>query len=91
MQDEDAQPSSMEWHKAEDWRRERWAQKYNHRWSAMLDAWVELLTHTQGVDRSAYGLKDGEGIDALFKLSPRTARSRPAHVHDYFHARQVPR
>jgi hypothetical protein len=90
-QNEDAQRSSVEWHKAEDWRREQWAQKYNHRWSAMVDAWVELLTHTQGVERRAYDLKDGEGIDALFELGPRTARSRPAHDHDYFHAGQGPR
>lgn len=87
-QDEDAQRSSEEWRKAEDWRRERWAQKYNHRWSAMLDAWVALLTHAKGVERSAYGLVDGEGIDAHFELGPRTARSRPGHDHDYFHAQQ---
>lgn len=85
--EEDAR-SSVEWRKAEDWRRERWAQKYNPRWSAMLDAWVDLLTHARGVERRAYELNDGEGIDARFELGPRTARSRPAVDHDYFHARQ---
>ena len=33
-------------------------------------------------------LQDADGIDARFELGPRTARSRPAHDHDYFHARQ---
>lgn len=79
---------STEWRKAEDWRRERWVQKYNHRWSAMLDAWVELLAHARGVWRSACDLQDADGVDARFELGPRTARSRPAHDHDYFHARQ---
>lgn len=83
-----AERSNAEWRKAEDWRRERWVQKYNHRWSAMLDAWVELLTRARGVWRSTGGLNDGDGIDARFELGPRTARSRPAHDHDYFHARQ---
>lgn len=85
---DDAERSSIEWRKAEDWRRERWVQKYNHRWSAILDAWVELLAHSRGVWRSACDLQDADGIDARFELGPRTARSRPAHDHDYFHARQ---
>lgn len=85
---DDAERSSIEWRKAEDWRRERWVQKYNHRWSAILDAWVELIAHSRGVWRSACDLQDADGIDARFELGPRTARSRPAHDHDYFHARQ---
>ena len=86
--DADPPQSNAEWRKAEDWRRERWVQKYNHRWSAILDAWVELLTHAQGPRRSAYGLAAETGIDAVFELGAKTARSRPAHDHDFFH---VPR
>jgi hypothetical protein len=83
--EDDKVQASVEWRKAEDWRRERWVQKYNNRWSAILDAWVELLTHVNGSRRSAYGLADDAGVDAVFEFGTRTARSRPAHDHDYFH------
>ncbi|WP_341686528.1 SIR2 family protein, partial [Limnohabitans sp.] len=82
------QQATAEWRKAEDWRRERWVQKYNHRWSAILDAWVELLTHAQGPRRSAYGLAQEAGADAIFELGAKTARSRPAHDHDFFHVQR---
>lgn len=86
--DSDTSQATAEWRKAEDWRRERWVQKYNHRWSAILDAWVELLTHAQGPRRSAYGLAQGTGVDAMFELGAKTARSRPAHDHDFFHVQR---
>jgi hypothetical protein len=86
--DADPAQSTAEWRTAEDWRRERWVQKYNHRWSAILDAWVELLAHTQGSRRCAYGLAQEAGVDAVFELGAKTARSRPAHDHDFFHARR---
>jgi hypothetical protein len=76
--------TNAEWRKSEEWRRERWVQKYNNRWSTILDAWVELLTRAKGSRRSAYALPANEGIDAVFELGPKTARSRPAHDHDYF-------
>jgi len=88
----DPAQASAEWRKAEDWRRERWVQRYNHRWSAILDAWVELLSHAQGPRRSAYGLAQEAGaiagVDAAFELGPKTARSRPAHDHDFFHVQR---
>lgn len=70
---------------AEDWRRERWAQKYNSKWSRIIDAWAALLS-TCGEDGtiSAYGLSQGEGIDARFQLGQKTAWSRPSHHHAYF-------
>lgn len=80
--------ANAEWRKAEDWRRECWVQKYNYRWSAILDAWVELLTHARGSRRSAYGLTAETGIDAVFELGAKTARSRPAHDHDFFHVQR---
>lgn len=88
---DDAEGWTTERRRAEDWRRKRWVQKYNDRWSAMLDAWVELLAHARGVWRSAFDLQDADGLDARFELGPRTARSRPAHDHDYFQARRVQR
>ncbi|MGE9760100.1 SIR2 family protein [Pseudomonas sp. PDM20] len=83
--DADPTQSTLEHRKAEDWRRERWVQKYNPRWSAIFDAWVELLAHINGARRTAYRLPEGRGITAEFELGPRTARSRPSHDHNSYH------
>jgi len=73
------------WRVAEEWRRERWVQKYNGKWSDIVDAWVELFTRSRGACHASYQLKPDEGIDATFQFGPHSARSRPAHDHDYFH------
>ena len=44
--------------------------------------------HAKGARRAAYGLSVREGVDAVFELTPKTARSRPAHDHDYFQIQQ---
>ena len=67
-----------------DWRRERWAQRYNKSWAGIIDAWAELLTTSEGGKRQAFGLEEGVGIDAVFELSPVTGWSRPGHYHVYF-------
>ncbi|TXN21734.1 SIR2 family protein [Methylobacterium sp. WL9] len=69
---------------AGDWRRERWAQRYNRNWAAIINAWAQLLTTTGGGARRAFGLEDGSGIDAVFEISPVTGWSRPGHHHAYF-------
>jgi hypothetical protein len=70
---------------ADDWRRERWAQKYNSKWSRIIDAWAALLSQSDGTGPlSAYGLGPSEGIDARFELGQKTAWSRPSHHHAYF-------
>ncbi|WP_406721599.1 SIR2 family protein [Thioclava litoralis] len=69
---------------AGDWRRERWARRYNKNWASIIGAWAQLLTETGGTLRSAFGLEDGAGIDAVFKVSPVTGFSRPSHHHKYF-------
>ncbi|WP_437193261.1 SIR2 family protein [Planctomicrobium sp. SH527] len=74
---------------AGDWRRERWAQRYNGHWASIIAAWAELLTvgnstGTYGRAKRAFGLRDGEGVDAAFELSPVTGWSRPGHHHVYF-------
>lgn len=69
---------------AGDWRRERWAPRYNRNWSSIIGAWAQLLTETGGTTRSAFGLQAGTGIDAVFKVSPITGFSRPSHHHAYF-------
>lgn len=67
-----------------DWRRERWARRYNGAWSDIISAWAGLLAPVRTTDVSAFGLVDGAGIDAVFTLSSVTAYARPAHDHEYF-------
>lgn len=69
---------------AGDWRRERWAQRYNRNWANIIAAWAQLLTDTGGKTKRAFGLQDGAGMDALFEVSPVTGWSRPGHHHAYF-------
>lgn len=73
---------------AGDWRRERWAQKYNSHWAAIIEAWAKLLTTTRDGSVRAFALEDGTGIDAVFTISPFTGWSRPAHHHEYFDRRK---
>jgi SIR2-like domain len=69
---------------AGDWRRERWAQRYNKNWAGIINAWAQLLTTTGDGTRRAFGLEDGSGIDAVFEVSAVTGWSRPGHHHIYF-------
>jgi len=69
---------------AGDWRRERWAQKYNKHWADIINAWANLLTPTRDGKLRAFGLDDGAGIDAIFSVSRITGWSRPGHHHTYF-------
>jgi hypothetical protein len=69
---------------AGDWRRERWATRYNRAWTQIIDAWAELLS-TSGENRiRATGTPPESGIDAYFGLIGVTAWSRPSHHHPYF-------
>lgn len=69
---------------AGDWRRERWAQRYNRNWAGIIDAWAQLLTGTGGRTSDTFGLDDSSGIDAAFEISPITGWSRPGHHTNYF-------
>ena len=69
---------------AGDWRRERWARKYNPEWSQIIDAWAALLTSSKTGGMLAFNLQQSDGIDALFKVSRITGWSRPSHHHSYF-------
>lgn len=73
---------------AGDWRRERWAQKYNKNWANIIDAWAHLLTSTENGEVRAFGLDAGTGIDAVFEISQVTGWSRPGHHHAYFDRRK---
>ena len=69
---------------AGDWRRERWAQKYNKHWAEIINAWANLLTATPDGKVRAFDLGEGVGIDAVFSVSRITGWSRPGHHHTYF-------
>jgi len=69
---------------AGDWRRERWAQKYNKQWAEIISAWARLLTNAPGGELKAFGLDEGAGVDAVFEISPITGWSRASHHHRYF-------
>ncbi|WP_282344672.1 MULTISPECIES: SIR2 family protein [Pseudomonas] len=69
---------------AGDWRRERWAPKYNKQWAAIIDAWAMLLATTRDGKVCAFGLNEAVGIDAVFNISRVTGWSRPGHHHPYF-------
>jgi hypothetical protein len=67
-----------------DWRRERWATRYNKVWARILSAWATMLAGEEDGVIRAIGVPDGIGEDAVFQLSPITAWSRPGHEHAYF-------
>ncbi|MEH6999326.1 MAG: SIR2 family protein [Limnobacter sp.] len=69
---------------AGDWRRERWAKKFNKHWAGIVNAWAMLLTSAPDNKVRAFGIEDGEGVDAAFSISPVTGWSRPSHHHNYF-------
>lgn len=69
---------------AGDWRRERWARKYNKQWAYIIDAWARLLTDAPGGELNALGIDEGAGVDAVFGISRITGWSRPSHHHRYF-------
>lgn len=70
--------------RAIDWRRERWATRYNRTWAQIIAAWAKMLAGAGDSPLLALGLKNDEGLDAEFRLSPITAWSRPGHEHGYF-------
>jgi len=93
VQDEDVSTdmASAVFHKgdtAADWRRERWAQRYNSAWTKIIEAWSALLSDPPGAVLKAFDIPDEVGIDAVFNISGVTAWSRPAHDHHYFARRQ---
>lgn len=62
---------------ARSFKRERLARRRNAEWNAVLDSWVHLISDgCESVQLSAFGLSEGDGIDANFTLGTRTAFSR---------------
>jgi len=69
---------------AGDWRRERWFNRRNREWAAIIEGWVQMLTSTRDGTVCAFGVEDGAGVDAVFAVSRYTGWSRPSHHHSYF-------
>jgi hypothetical protein len=65
---------------AADWRRERWAQRYNSQWHDILGAWAHLLAPQRDSVIRATGVKDGEGVEAEFVLHQVTAWCPPGRM-----------
>lgn len=78
---QEGEPPPFRVNPAADWLRERWAQRYNRKWTSIIDAWSQMLA---GEARACW-LKGGEGIDAIFQVGSVSAWSRPSHDHAYFH------
>ena len=61
---------------AADWRRERWAQRYNPTWNKIIAAWAKLIAPESETELLAHHF-ESEGINAAFRLSWTTAWSSP--------------
>ncbi len=64
---------------AADWRRERWAQRYNRPWHAIVAGWAKLIAPEPETDLSAHYLQ-GPGLNAEFRVSWTTAWSSPVAI-----------
>lgn len=63
---------------ASDWRRERWAQRYNSRWDALFQQWSKLIAPDRPtIARFPGGSGVTDGIGAEFELWDATAWSSP--------------
>lgn len=62
---------------AGDWRRERWARKYNSRWDALLQGWSKLLAPERPTLIRFPGSNAEPGVYAEFELWAATAWSSP--------------
>jgi hypothetical protein len=60
-----------------DWRRERWARRYNNAWNNIIDGWAHLLISDKESTISALGIGESEGIDAEFTVRQTSGWCRP--------------
>lgn len=66
---------------AADFRRERWAARYNKAWAQIIGAWARLLAPFEPATTvRAVGVRDDPGVDATFSISTVTGWSRPART-----------
>ena len=72
---DDSSPKSV----AADWRRERWAQRYNQVWNEIVAGWAKVIAPNPETDLSAHYFQ-GPGINAEFRVSWTTAWSSPVAI-----------
>ena len=65
---------------SDDWRRERWARRYNSQWSKIINAWSQVLVSGKQDTISAVGLHRRGGLDAAFTISSTTAWCGPSRA-----------
>lgn len=66
---------------AADFRRERWATRYNWAWAKIIGAWAGLLApHDPATTVRCVGVRDDPGVEATFSVGKVTAWSRPARA-----------
>lgn len=61
---------------AADWRRERWAQRYNPRWNNIIAAWAKLMAPNEEAVLETHQMA-GIGLNASFRISWTTAWCSP--------------
>lgn len=57
---------------AADWRREKWAQRYNSQWNQLIAAWSTLIAPHQELHKDAVlsaHYFEGDGVNATFRIS----------------------
>lgn len=64
---------------AADWRRERWAQRYNPTWNRIVAAWAKFVAPESETELLTHYF-DSEGINGIFRISWTTAWSSPAQA-----------
>ncbi|MXZ78959.1 MAG: SIR2 family protein [Gemmatimonadetes bacterium] len=64
---------------AADWRRERWAQRYNPKWNKIIAAWAKLMAPASETELLTHYF-ESEGICGGFRLSWTTAWSSPVRA-----------
>ncbi len=64
---------------AGDWRRERWARRYNRAWAEIIDAWAKILAPFEETRLRAFRVDEGAGVAGEFIVGKTTAWSRPAY------------
>lgn len=62
---------------AADWRRERWARRYNAQWNEILAAWARLLAPQRETTIRATGVAAAGGVEATFVMSQVTGWCPP--------------
>lgn len=75
-----AGPDRQQIAKAADWRRERWARRYNTQWNEILAAWARVLAPVRETTVRATGVAAGDGIEAAFLISQVTGWCPPGRL-----------